>query len=56
MERDKHGAAALEARENGEMVATYQTIGKRVARVDGVDKVTGRARYAASDFSSRVSL
>ena len=29
------------------MVATYQTIGKRVARVDGVDKVTGRARYAA---------
>jgi CO/xanthine dehydrogenase Mo-binding subunit len=29
------------------MVTAYQVIGKRTPRVDGVDKVTGRARYAA---------
>src|SRR5437667_11038955 len=29
------------------MVASYRVIGSRVPRVDGADKVTGRARYAA---------
>src|SRR6266487_2893132 len=29
------------------MVTSYQIIGKRTPRVDGIDKVTGRARYAA---------
>src|SRR6476646_10192206 len=29
------------------MVTTYQAIGKPAPRIDGVDKVTGRARYAA---------
>jgi len=32
------------------MVTSYRVIGKRTPRVDGVDKVTGRARYAA-DYS-----
>jgi CO/xanthine dehydrogenase Mo-binding subunit len=29
------------------MVSSYQVIGRRTPRIDGVDKVTGRARYAA---------
>lgn len=35
----------------GHVVTSYQVIGKAIPRIDGVDKVTGEAKYAA-DFSA----
>src|SRR5713226_3186011 len=51
-ERDARSSACRARRkeEVGTMVSSYQAIGKPTPRVDGAEKVTGQARYAA-DFT-----